>query len=603
LSRRKKAPKTTSPKRPPEPPAATPPADLPRVWRLTLLILAGALLWGSYSSEITDTDFWWQLRTGQFIVETGSLPTPDPFSYTTELGAPSYKGEAQVRHFNLTHEWLAQALWYVLYLAGGFPLLVLWKGALLASLCAIAGYLAAWRCGNLYLGLAAAFAGMPVVLLFAADRPPLLTFLLVAVFVLTLEKYFAGGMDRWIWLLVPLQGLWANLHGGFFLGWVVLAAYVAGSWHLPSRRRKTLWLAAGASLLISGVNPNGWGVFEVLLNYRRSYLTSTLIEWKRPPLWGPPYTFDILLYLAAAALLLNARKVRLPDALLLLAFGSAALLAFRNVILVAFLAPVLLAAYGWPVVAARLPRLPSSFAAVAAAMALSAGLAVGFWQGKLFQLRAAEWRFPRQGAQFLREHQVRARMFNSYEYGGYLIWSLWPQMQTFIDGRALNESVYRDYQKILYPGGANAEESRRQREQLLSQYQAGIVVMNGFEYVTGVIYPVVLALADPKNQDWSLVYEDAQAVIFARNSESNRELIAENRMEKSRVLDHLEASCRVYIAHDPELPNCARSLGFLFLKVGERQRARGALALYLETIPYRDPQAEQAFRQAAGGGI
>ena len=206
---------------------------------------------------------------------------------------------------------------------------------------------------------------MPVVLLFAADRPPLLTFLLVAVFVLTLEKYFAGEMDGWIWLLVPLQGLWANLHGGFFLGWVVLGAYVAGSWHLPPRRRRTLWLAAGASLLVSGVNPNGWGVFEVLLNYRRSYLTSTLIEWKRPPLWGPPYTFDILLYLAAAALLLNARKVRIPDALLLLAFGSAALMAFRNVILVAFLAPVLLAAYGWPLVAVRLPRLPSSLAALA----------------------------------------------------------------------------------------------------------------------------------------------------------------------------------------------------------------------------------------------
>ena len=140
MSRRKKAPKTPSPERPPEPPAATPAAAVPRVWRLALIILAGVLLWGTYSSEIADTDFWWHLRTGQFIVETGSLPTPDPFSYTTELGAPSYEGEAQVRHFNLTHEWLAQALWYVLYLTGGFPLLVLWKGALLASLCAIAGY-------------------------------------------------------------------------------------------------------------------------------------------------------------------------------------------------------------------------------------------------------------------------------------------------------------------------------------------------------------------------------------------------------------------------------------------------------------------------------
>lgn len=603
LSRRKKALKTPSPaEKPSGPPAAARPSPLPWIWRLGLPILAGILLWGSYSSEIADTDFWWHLKTGQYIVETRSLPTPDPFSYTTGLGAPAYDGEEQVRHFNLTHEWLAQALWFVLYQAGGFPLLVLWKGALLAALCAIAGYLAAWRSGNFYVGLAAAFAGMPVVKLFAADRPPLLTFLLVAVFVLMLEKYCAGAMDRSIWLLVPLQWLWANLHGGFFLGWVVLGAYVAGSWHLPAQRRKTLWIAAAVSLLVSALNPNGWRVFEVLLNYRQSYLTGTLIEWKRPPLWGPPFTFDVLLYLAAAALLLNAKRVRLPDALLLLAFGAASLMAFRNVIFIAFLAPVLLAAYGWPIVASRLPRAPSSWIAAAAAVALSAGLLGGFWQGKLFQLRAAEWRFPRQAAEFLQTNQIKARMFNSYEYGGFLIWSLWPQLQTFIDGRALNESVYRDYQRILSPRGSSVEESRRQREQLLDQYEVEVVLMNGFEYVSGVIYPVVLALADPKNQDWRLVYEDGQAVVFARDSERNRNLIARHALAKSRVLNHLEASCRAYIEHDPELPNCARSLGFLFLNAGDRPRARGAFSLYLESIPYRDPEAEQAFRQAAGMG-
>lgn len=604
LSRRKKAPGTPPPPREKlsAPPAAPLPVALPQMWRLTLILLAGVLLWGVYSSEIADTDFWWHLRTGQYIVEARSLPAPDPFSYTTSLGPAAYEGEEQVRHFNLTHEWLAQALWFVLYLAGGFPLLVLWKGALLAAMCGVAGYLAAWRSGNFYVGLAAAFAGMPVVMLFAADRPPLLTFLLVAVFVLILDKYHAGGMDRCIWLLIPLQCLWANLHGGFFLGWVVLGAYVAGSWPLPAQRRKTLWIAAGVSLLASGLNPNGWRVFEVLLNYRQSYLTGMLIEWQRPPLWGPPYTFNVLFYLAAAALLLNAKKVRLPDALLLLAFGAAALMAFRNVIFIAFLAPVFLAAYGWPIVAARLPRLPASLVALAAAVALSAGLLAGVWQGKLFQLRAAEWKFPRQAAEFLQNNQIKTRMFNSYEYGGYLIWSLWPQMQTFIDGRALNESVYRDYQRILYSSGASAEESRQRRDQLLNQYGAEIVVMNGFEYVTGVIYPVVLALADPKNQAWSLVHEDAQAVVFARDSEPNRSLIAANRLEKSRVLNHLEASCRSYIEHDPELCNCARSLGFLFLNAGDRQRARGAFSLYLENIPYRDPEAEQAFRKAAGGG-
>jgi len=298
-------------------------------------------------------------------------------------------------------------------------------------------------------------------------------------------------------------------------------------------------------------------------------------------------------------MLLNVRKLRLPDALLMVAFGAAALMAFRNVIFIAFLAPVLLAAYGWPLAAARLPRFPSAAGAAVSGAVLGAWLLAGLWQGDLFQLRAAEWRFPRQAAEFLRSNEIKAPMFNSYEYGGYLIWSLWPFQQTFIDGRALNESTYRDYQTILYSGAAAAEEGRPQREQLLGQYGVEIVVMNGFEYVTGVIYPVVLALADPQNQDWQLIFESEQAVVFARDSEQNRGLIAQHRLEKSRVLNHLEASCRAYIEHDPELPNCARSLGLLFLRAGDRRRARQALSLYLERIPYRDPEAEAAFRQAA----
>ncbi|MEX2299580.1 MAG: hypothetical protein WD733_01515 [Bryobacterales bacterium] len=582
-----------------------PPAALPRPWRVGLLILAGALLWGSYATEIADTDFWWHLKTGQYIFETRSLPAPDPFSYTTDLGAPSYEGEQQVRQFNLTHEWLAQLLLFVVYEAGGFPLLALWKGLLLSAFCAIAGYLAAWRSGNFFVGLAAAFAGMPVVKLFAADRPPLLTFLLVAVFVLILEKYFAGEWDRWVWLLIPLQWAWANLHGGFFLGWVVLGAYVAGSWNLPAERRKRLWIAAGASLAASAVNPNALNVFEVLTNYRASYLTATLIEWKRPPLWGPPYTFNVLLYLAAAVLLLNVKKVRIPDALLFLAFSAAALMAFRNVIFMAFLAPVLLASYGWPMISPRLAAAPQRMIATAnhastvAGVTLAAALAFGFFGGSLFQLRAAEWRFPQQAAGFLRGNGLEARLFNSYEYGGYLIWSLWPQQQTFIDGRALNESVYRDYQKILYASASSQDESRRERDRLLDQYGVELVVMNGFEYVTGVIYPLVLAMANPQNTAWQLVFADEGAVIFARDSEGNRDLIAGRRLEKVRVLEHLEASCRIYIEHDPELPNCARTLGFLFLQGGDRQRARAALALYLENIPYQDPEAEAAFRKAA----
>ena len=76
----------------------------------------------------------------------------------------------------------------------------------------------------------------------------------------------------------------------------------------------------------------------------------------------------------------------------------------------------------------------------AAAAALACGLGWGIAGGRFFQLRAAEWRFPAGAAQFLRDHRIAAPLFNTYEYGGYLIWR---GQRVFIDGRALSERSFR----------------------------------------------------------------------------------------------------------------------------------------------------------------
>src|SRR3990172_9986676 len=57
--------------------------------------------------HFTDPDYWWHLRTGRLIVETGSLPQADPFSFTA-AGSDW-----------LAHEWLAEVVIYRLPAAGG----------------------------------------------------------------------------------------------------------------------------------------------------------------------------------------------------------------------------------------------------------------------------------------------------------------------------------------------------------------------------------------------------------------------------------------------------------------------------------------------------
>src|SRR5580698_8971918 len=117
-------------------------------WILALLALSAAVWLGWFSQEISDTDFWWHLKTGQYLVETHSLPVPDPFAYTTASPQPAYAGEARTRYFNLTHEWLAQAIFYGVFRASGFAGLVLFRAALLMAFCGLVGLVVWRRCAS-----------------------------------------------------------------------------------------------------------------------------------------------------------------------------------------------------------------------------------------------------------------------------------------------------------------------------------------------------------------------------------------------------------------------------------------------------------------------
>ena len=553
------------------------------------IFLTAVCLIGLLSAEIGDTDFWWHLKTGQYITEHHALPVPDPFAYTTSLAPASAAGQ-QVRHFNLTHEWLSQVLMYGVFRLTGFAGIVLGRAFLLAAFCGLAGFLAARLAASFYAGIAAACAAASVMVAFTADRPGLVSFLGVAVVVTLLE------LRRGWWAIPPLLLLWANCHGGFILGWLVLLVYAVASLPVWPFRAKDgasprLWLITVGAIAISGLNPNGFGVVSTVLAYRRSPLTADLIEWHRPSLWGEPYGFDLLLYAAALVLLLSWRKVRPAHWMLFAAFAAASLMAFRNTPLIGFLAPVLIAKY-FPF-RLRAPRV-LAWALPVAALGFAAA---GFAPGRFLELRAAAWNLPEGAANFLAEHRIAGPIFNTYEQGGYLIWRLWPGQRVFIDGRALSEGVYQDYNRIVYNAGSYADQVVGPRQELLDRYGVQAVVMNTMDYVSGTLYPLALALANPATTDWQLVYDDLQAVVFVRYPPADVPVLS-NKL--GRILRHMDRECTADIENSPDTPLCARTLARYWLSNGVTDEARGMLVLYLAHAP-RDRQAEQMLRDLDAG--
>jgi hypothetical protein len=514
--------------------------------------VAALLLMEWFATPVANPDTWWHLEAGRYIWQTHRLPSPDPFAFTTAAAKPAYAGEETVRRFNLTHEWLAQTIFYLAWAAGGFPALILLRAAMLTAFCGLAGLVAFRRTGGFYRAVAATLATAAIAGNFAADRPFLFTYLLLAVTIYLLET------RRTLWLLPPLFLFWANCHGGYFLGWVALGAYCLEALvHRAGAR--TLWVVSGLSIAVCGLNPNGFRALTVTLAYRSSTLQRSLWEWRRPQLW-PPDLFAAVLFLAAAILLWRFRKVRISDWILFAAFAAASLLAIRNTILIAWLGPVLIAAY--VPFATALAWWGESIAVVL----LLVGAAGEIVTGNAFQLHAEEWLYPKGAADFLLAHHISGPMFNTYEQGGYLMWRLWPEQKVFIDGRALSDSLFHDYQRILYALPAGDEPSGRQ---LLDDYGIRTMVVNGFEYGSGAIYLLPVMLSDPRQTEWTLVYQDAQAMVFLRHVPSGVTPLA-----STDALAGMETECSAHIAHLPSEPLCARYLGILFTRGGQPERGR-----------------------------
>ena len=556
------------------------PASPPRWLHPAILCLSALLLLAWFTPDMSDSDAWWHLRTGQYIWQSHKLPVPDPFAYTTGMGKPAYPGETDTRYFNLTHEWLAQVIFYLAYALAGFPALILFRAALLTGFCAAVGLIAFYRTNQFYRGAAAALLAATVAWRYTSDRPYLLTFLFLAVVVLMLER------RRCLWLLPPLFLIWANCHGGYFLGWAALGAYCIESLWQKSRER-ALWIVSAIAVLACGLNPNGFRAIPILMAYRQSRLQSVLWEWQRTVFW-PPQMFGIVLAAGALALVWARRRGRPADWILLFLFGGAAIAAVRNIILIGLIGPVLIATYvPWKRV---LPVAAEYLAALAVLVALAVRLA----SGAAFQLGPADWRYPRLAADFLLAHHVTAPLFNSYENGGYLIWRLWPQERVFIDGRALNESVFQDFSRMA--SNAAADPTGPSGEELLLRYGIEVIVMEGFEPDSGNVWLLPAALSDPAQKEWKLVYRDAQAVIYMRHPPPGVEPL-----NSFDALAAFESQCQEFLEHSPAQNRCARGLAILFDQIGDAARARRWMSTFMAVRTFQDPADDAYYQRLLGG--
>lgn len=360
------------------------------------------------------SDTWWLLRSGQYIVETHHIPTVEPFSSTVNGG------------YWPNHEWLVEVLFFGLYSAGGMPLLV--TGC---ALIIVAVWIAIYQsCSGP--GRFRALVILPALSVSSLNvslRPYLFTIVLLAATILLLPKY------RLHFLYPILFLLWANLHGGVAFGAVVLAiaCFVA---LLVDRKRLVHWLVISAlSAAATFINPLGYKLWYLVVESMRNPVLFVTDEWKPPQLSHPgSYMFFALVTAYVLIILKHRHRWRgHTDWTLILCSAVFAVLAFRgwrNMASFAVIAPLLLSRHfeDRPILTLRSPR-----------GAYLHGLALGLAAVSGLLFVGSTWADGRMGPALSPKivHAVRACdgfLFNTYYEGGFLLWSV-PERPVFIDNR------------------------------------------------------------------------------------------------------------------------------------------------------------------------
>lgn len=509
-------------------------AGRPSIQLLWLLLPALILIWMTLRHPLPELDFWWHLKAGELIYESGAIPRVDAFSFTA-FGDPY-----------VLHNWLSELIYYCIHRLGGLELLIALNTALLLlaflpnyhlslgstrniRFAAVGGYLVAW-------GL----------ILFGWMRPHGFSILLFSLFYWLLERKSNRSSLR-LFLLPILMVVWVNLHGAFVLGLALIGVYLLAEsiqFLLANQREReakrtanrlrTLFSTLLMCSLATFANPEGLRVWEYVVTVARDTSSQLWVsEWQAPSITtaaGLSHFFGPLI-LICTALAYSRRKLDLKEALLLTIFALFALSAIRNSIwFLIVAAPIFvrtLEGIPWRKASDRLGRslfpfagrIVAGFAApfrsaagpplVNAAILCAAAFALAMatpwarsWTGERDRLHSE--RTPIAVSRFLEENGIEGKLFHHQDFGDYLIWRLWPQQKTFIDGRVhlFGEDLVRDYRFVLAAEGW---------EQRLDRYAIDFILLPK----TDPASQPLLTEAGRSNQ-WRTRYEDERAVLFER---------------------------------------------------------------------------------------
>lgn len=484
-------------------------------------LLGAAFMLLSYCVDVWHTDVWGHLAYGRWIDQTGAVPATEPLMPLAR-GVPMIDTAwlSQWIGYQACERWGVTALQFLLAAPITATIAVLSIALLRRTGCTIAAILAVAAFGWLNWG--------PLMIV----RPQLAG---VLCFTLLLSWLTSAAWRRWYWIAVPaLFAAWANLHGSFPMGLLLLGGLCAGrsidvGWRMRSGRAVAedraarrlfllLELAAAAAL----ANPYGLRIYAEVLNFSSNPNLKDLVEWD-------PLTIRVPFGQAAAVIAvalcfvyrLTPRRVRAAEVLLLFGLGAMALWHSRMLVWWSIVAAYYLALHAaalwrrrrpvehlpsprsgkWSVVTAGLIWISFAYTPFGLTL-LHGGPADPEAAAEQFR-RSVSAQTPIDAVEYLKTKRVHGQIFNTYEWGDYLLWAGPEHVRVFAASHAhlLPSEVWDDYMRTAYAGEG--------WDMNLDRYGVNTVLVDQ-QWRSALIRKL------KADEDWDVGYEDNTAVVFLR---------------------------------------------------------------------------------------
>jgi len=471
---------------------------------MLLAIFLGCLLYRLRDFKV-DPDLWWHIRIGQDILRTHQWPTNDPYSFTVH-GTPW-----------MAYEWLGDvAIGFV----ARFGLQAL-EAMLMVMAALITGALYAYASLSAKNAKAGFVATMLVTVFAVANfnlRPQMFGALFLSLTVILLEM-FRQGKPKALFAFPLLFLLWINAHGSWIVGMaVVVATLLAGLFEFEmggvestkwtARQRIQLELALLGSLAVIPITPYGsrLATYPFLVASSIPLGVKFVMEWSSMPFnlyWGRFF----LALVAGTTLVQTIYPCRFRLQQWVLAIGGV-VMACMHVRFVLMFAP-----FFAPVLAAMLSRWfdqyrpeKDKFVLNGALITAAVAITVWYFPSRAELERDVQKQFPTGAVNFLRHYQVQEPIYNTYNYGGYLVGAL-PEHRVFIDGREdlyEFEGVMNDYLQVAW--------LKPSIFSVLRFYGIKTCLLERGE-------PLSYVLAE--HSEWRRVYQDDQSIVFERTTPVN----------------------------------------------------------------------------------